>query len=238
MGGLKDGYLYTLTPEDFIAWVAGVTLATISKMTAPELQRIGFIKELNDKTSIWGLYSMTSAGAWVSRVNASGQLTEANSTVIKSETALTADRVSLGAMPTVGCNFDSNIELGNAIPRVAQIPLTEAGGAIVAVLVTGISGYYAICKIKRIWAPAGTTDAANTWTVASEAGGAITGPTVFTMNLTENRMHWIDAGAAGISGEGVLLYNTTDDKNIELSVADLAAVGTTYYIEVEYWYET
>lgn len=72
---LRDGYLYELTPAELISWVSTVTLARISEMTNAELIRIGWLG--NPLVDI--LYSMTSAGVWIARTDASGRLTEANS---------------------------------------------------------------------------------------------------------------------------------------------------------------
>jgi len=230
---LPDNYFRELNAADIIAAVAASkpSLAVISTLGADELERIGWLN--NPVIDI--LYSMTSAGVWIARTDASGRETEANSASISSNVATSAG-YSRMTFPLVSSQTSLTSSFAR---RIAQIPLTEAGGAIGAtVIVTGISGYFACARIKKIWAPTGTTDAANTWTIASEGGGAITGPTVFVMNITAERNHWCDAGEAGVSGDGILVYNTTDDKDITITVADLAAVGTTYYLEVEYWYET
>ncbi|GAG93010.1 unnamed protein product, partial [marine sediment metagenome] len=52
-----------------------------------------------------------------------------------------------------------------------SVPLTEAGGAIAAtVIVPAELGYTGHCEVQGIWAPAGTTDPANTWTFVCTAG--------------------------------------------------------------------
>jgi len=66
---LKDGYLYDLTPAELIAWVAQVTLATISTYTTRELIRIGWYNNpVVDK-----LYKLGSAGTWVVGVSTTGK---------------------------------------------------------------------------------------------------------------------------------------------------------------------
>ena len=236
---LPDNYFRDRSPADIIAKVATITLANISLLGSSELRRIGWL----DNPIIDILYSMTSAGVWISRVDTSGRLTDANSGAIKTDldTANTYQAQLLASVltPTVtGSGIATVAGSGAAHRRIAQVPLTEAAGAIAATaIVTGIASYKARCIIKKIWAPAGTTDAANTWTIASEAGGNLTGPSTFTMNLTAERNHWVDAGAAGVAGSGILAYADTADKDITLAAADLANIGITYYVEVEYWYE-
>jgi hypothetical protein len=230
MAGLPDNYFGRLSPAGIISAVSTITLAAISTWSIDELKRVGWLN--NPIVDI--LYSMTSAGVWIARTDASGYQQVA-------DTATKTNLVAFGyqgANPMVGACSTSSTVAAVMQHKIAQIPLTEAGGSIAATaIVTGIASYKARCIIRKIWAPTGTTDAANTWSITSEAGGAIIGPSDFTMNLTALRNHWVDAGAAGVSGTGILCYNTTADKDILLSAADLAAVGTTYNVEVEYWYE-
>lgn len=232
-----------MSEAELIAWITRVGggvyatgLTVISGWSVQDKINIGFY----DNPAVGKLLELTSAGVFTARTNASGQLTEANSTVTIARQLLLAKN---GLHPTVAYMAEAMETVAvanNLMRRIVQVPLTEAGGAIAAtVIVPGSGGaYYGVCRIKKIWAPTGTTDPANTWTINSEAGGAIVGPGTFSMNITAERNHWADAGAAGISGDGILCYNTTDDKDILISAADLAAVGTTYYVEVEYWYET
>lgn len=196
-----------------------------------ELRRIGWL----DNPMVDILYSITSAGAWIARTDTSGRAQDANSSAIMAYSQIS----NYGLFTTVGAATPTSVVAAtNYKRRIAQIPLTEAAGAIAAtVIVSGVASYKAYCIIKKIWAPTGTTDAANSWSITSAAGGGITGPAAFDMNITALRNHWVDAGAAGVSGKGILVYNTTANKDILLSAADLAAVGTTYYVEVEYWYE-
>lgn len=127
--------------------------------------------------------------------------------------------------------------------RFISVPLTEAGGTIGAhVIVPALAGYTGHALVTGIWCPAGTTDAANTWTFAV-AAGTILGPDVFTMNLTALRYHFFTAGVAGVYGQPIALRGTVgagadDNKAITIQAADLAIVGIDYYIEGVYWYET
>jgi hypothetical protein len=66
---------------------------------------------------------------------------------------------------------------------------------------------------------------------------------VFDMVITASRYHNFTAGVASLWGRSVPIRGTAaagadDNKAIQVSAAGLAAVGTTYWIDGEYWYET
>ncbi|GAG56155.1 unnamed protein product, partial [marine sediment metagenome] len=89
--------------------------------------------------------------------------------------------------------------------RYFSVPLTEAGGAIAAtVIVPALAGYTSHCEVQGVWAPAGTTDPANTWTFIVTAG-TILGADVLAMNLTASRYHNFSAGVAGVYGPSMKL---------------------------------
>jgi len=126
--------------------------------------------------------------------------------------------------------------------RYFSVPLTEAGGAIAAAdIVPAVAGYTSHCCVNGIWAPAGTTDAANDWTF-TVAAGTILGPDVFDMDITAERYHNFSAGVAGVYGPAITLRGTVaagvdNNKAIQVEAANLANVGIDYYIDGIYWYE-
>jgi hypothetical protein len=124
---LRDGYLYELTPAELIAWVAKVTLATISNMTTAELVRIGWYN--NPVVDI--LYSMTSAGVWVAKTDASGRVTEANSTNMVSHTSYMRYSLFFNLRPFVNEAPQSTTTLAAGQERIQVVPFTSnAGGGL------------------------------------------------------------------------------------------------------------
>lgn len=234
MPSLPDNYFRELPPAALITAVGSITLATISTWDVKELQRLGWLN--NPIIDI--LYSMTSAGVWIARTDASGYPKMGDYYNNSSHVANQYSLESIRNDEHVTYQTISDSTKGKLWKRVIQIPLTEAAGSIAATpIVPALASFKGHCLIRKIWAPVGTTDAANEWTISSEAGGGITGPSTFSMAITALRNHWVDAGAAGVSGEGILVYNTTANKAIQISAANLANVGTTYYLEVLFWYE-
>ena len=123
--------------------------------------------------------------------------------------------------------------------RVAVVPLTEAAGAITATeIIAALAGYYAVLDKLWIWSP--QTDAASTWTIASGAGGGITGIASVSIEVGANKTTELIAGVPNVGGAScpLICYNTTDNKSITLAAAGLPNVGTTYYAVLQYHYET
>lgn len=156
-----------------------------------------------------------------------------------------ADAVALGCLssnPTFHAfsNDPAIAEMDKS--RYFSVPLTEAAGAIAAAdIVPAVVGYTSHCLVNGIWAPAGTTDAANDWTF-TVAAGTILGPDVFEMDITAERYHNFSAGVAGVYGPAIALRGTIAagvdvNKAIQVEAANLANVGIDYYIDGIYWYE-
>lgn len=189
--------------------------------------------------------TVDSAGTPHFAVDTSGRFTEASAAQVQTNTASTnilLEHVRSGlyfAQPTA---LGSDAAALRGTHAIAVVPLTSDGaGAIAATdIVPALAGYTAHARVKTIWAPSGATDASSTWTF-SIAAGTILGAGPFDMNLTQLRSHWIDAGVAGVSGQGVALRGTIaadDNKAMQVAVNGLVAAVKTYMLELEYWYET
>lgn len=185
------------------------------------------------------LNAMDSAGNLHNLVNTSGELVVEDMATTKSYANMI--RYPSADLPTFRdwtADAPRRQQIGR---RYFSVPLTEAAGAIAATtIVPALADYTGHCTVQGIWAPAGTTDAANTWTF-TVAAGTILGPDVFAMNITASRYHNILAGAAGIYAPPLLIRGTIaadDNKAIQVAAANLAAVGIDYYIDGVYWYET
>ena len=134
---LPDNYFRDRSPASIIAKVATITLANISLLGTEELIRIGWLG--NPIIDI--LYSMTSAGVWISRVNASGQIQEANTDGVKTNQLY---QTIIAAQPTVG-NISTLTIAANVHRKVARIPYLLAGGVQANLqLVAGLADYYAV----------------------------------------------------------------------------------------------
>lgn len=174
-------------------------------------------------------------------VNTSGEITEASAANIATYTQLFlyphAPMLPFADL----ADASSTVVRGNALPRRFNVALTEAGGAIAATtIVPALSGYTGHAAVQGVWAPAGTADASNQWTF-TVAAGTILGADVFEMVISANRYHNFTVGVTGIYGPPVLMRGTVaadDNKAIQVEAANLANVGTTYWIDGIYWYET
>ena len=96
---MEDNWYLTHKPFEIIAQVATTTLAVISKFNPQELIRIGWlVVDKNGKIGVNPvidiLYSMTSAGVWIARTDASGLVEEANSLDIYTRTVYIETRKS------------------------------------------------------------------------------------------------------------------------------------------------
>ena len=83
---IAKGALLRMDAAELIAFVNVVTLAEISSWSAQDLVDIGWMDSISSRTSLFGLYELTSAGQWILVKDASGRLTEANSSAIYTST--------------------------------------------------------------------------------------------------------------------------------------------------------
>lgn len=203
-----------------------------------EVERDGPNLILPPGTASW--FKPDSTGRLRALVDTSGRVTETSAASSNAYLLATAYGVN---QPTFGDPGATGAAQLRSHHKWAFVALTEAGGSIAATeIVPALAGYTSHAEIYGIWCPAGTTDAANTWTFAI-SGGTLLGPAVWTMNITASLFHWFTAGAANIDGVPFPLRGTAaaaadDNKAMTVSAAGLAVVGTTYYILLKYWYET
>ena len=225
MGSLSkfaDGEFLRCSPQDIAVRVAdsNPTLAQVSAMAVEEQIRIGWLG--NPAVDI--LYSLTSAGVWTPRTDASGLVEEANSTGIKAQTTIATYAVSRGRVtPYVG----SQALEQKRIPLIKQheYTLDGAGELAATALVDLLAGYFGVCRIKRVISDA--TDPNTILSFSSTSG--IVGPGSVTVALVEDTITE--------QLKDLLIYGTGDGEAINISITGGSA-GATIWIETESWWET
>jgi len=221
---LPDNYFRSLSPADIIAKVATITLANISLLGPDELERIGWLN--NPIIDI--LYSMTSAGVWISRVNTSGLITDANSAAI----AVDSEKAALNTVPPSisGYILTDVAQYKKRIPMKARIPYTLAGGVQANLqLVPGLANYFAV--IDSILVKPVNAIAAFQMTFECPAGTAIETCELVLVAQTMNDQ------LRDYVVHGVLAADASDGDPIVVDLAGGAGAETGTII-VTYHYET
>ena len=214
---LPKDYFRDKNPADIIAKVATITLANISLLGAPELERIGWLNNpIVDK-----LYSLTSAGQWVVRVDASGypKIEAGINTYISKLDA--SRRFVLPPFPTVNYIPDTPTEDDHS--KILLVPLSTDGAGAVGVtgLVIGGAASFPVMDLLGIWSP--DTDPATTLAFTVDAGTLI-GPATLVVALTASTMTLFANGAY------VPFYCSTDDSDIRVAVSGAPASKTLFLV--------
>ena len=220
---LENNWFLKHTPAEIVAMVSTLTLATISTWTDEELQRVGWDRS----STVRELYTQTSAGVWIAQRNATGLLTEANSSVISGRilSTLYAAQQSRGVVAAI--SGDDTV-LRNAASRIATLSFTTdaAGNAAAQPLHTAAGAYYPVVKLMWIH---GTITAANMRLTITVTGGARVGPEIIEIPLTAYR-------PLEIPGQ-LELWNLTDASVISVSVSG-GGNTSTINLGYQYWSET
>lgn len=226
---LPDNYFRGLSPADIVAKVATITLANISLLGSDELRRIGWL----DNPVIDILYSLTSAGVWVAQTNASGLLTEANSSSISSHAGYSRYHIQANRSPMLASPNDSPTSAIAAANqrRLAVVPITiAAGGAVTnTVIAPSLAGYKGRFIITGIISD--TTDATVTIIFQDEDDALLTGCLAagFALELTANVINK--------TLDGVCVYSGTAAKALEVDVSGVGAGAANLILYGEYFYE-
>lgn len=125
MSNLPNDYFYRMSPAEIVAELAlgtSYTLASLSQETVKEQRRIGWL----GNPFVHELYTLTSAGIWVSNKDASGLLAESNSATIKNY-MLNTNRFVQG--PTITAPTTSITDSALYAKRVVTVPYLLAGGS-------------------------------------------------------------------------------------------------------------
>ena len=220
---IAKGALLRMDAAELIDFVARTGLTEISSWSAQDLVDIGWMESVSSKVSLFGLYGITSAGLWTPIVNASGLVTEANSTLIYSNVRMLPNQSGsyVTAPSTTATSFAYKGK------RIDQIPInTNAGGeSLVVDLHTGPAGYYPVVRLKRIIS--NVADAATNLAI-TVSGGALLGPASQVINLQANIQ--LDLGDQ-------LFYDLTDATVIRAQLT-AGPVNGTIWLEIEYWSES
>lgn len=225
----KDGhFLYMSSQEVYAAIVtnSAPSLAQLSTYQGTELVRIGFVEHLSARESIYGLYTLTSAGVWVANTDAYGRKKVNNDGTYFQRVEM-APRI-MGA-PVVDALEPTYVQrrIGTAGRTFTS---NAAGGFDLDVnLASAIAGYYTVIRFGKIRASQNV--AAGVLVIHDSAGNLVStlgmaalvaytpsntleGVTVFIPALTDNR--------------GLVLDTTSHD----------LGNATSFVLDYEYWYET
>ncbi|MEA3560055.1 MAG: hypothetical protein U9R75_12450 [Candidatus Thermoplasmatota archaeon] len=215
---VEYGYLMGKSPADIIAFVAQRTLAEISTMSADALEHIGWFYRpdpngpyyVNPVVNI--LYSLTSAGIWIARTDASGKVEEANSHNIRGDTQYMNGRMvklsNIARLIDLGVNDTGTLPL-----KIALIDETLAAGGTL-----GATPLVAAITDKQIYPERVHLELIPATTNISGLGGD---SAIITLQD--------DAGTPVVSGRGVLshtqqicdmkmLIPTTHTKDLDMVV--------------------
>jgi hypothetical protein len=218
---LKDNYFLGRSCTDIIADLASgiFTLAEISALQIGEQNRIGWIKAME----LTGLYSQTSAGVWIAQRNASGQLTEANSSTLVNWMLPITRHLAPRVAGTSGLTA-----AGESYPRTKILTFATdgAGNAAAQAIHTGPAGYYPVVEFGKVISPGAD---ASTEMLITVTGGALVGPAQVNIALV--------AYTPNTQMEGILCYNLTDASVVSLAIAN-GPVSQNVYVRVYYWSET
>ena len=222
---LENNWFRKHTPEEIVAMVSTLTLATISTWTQEELDRIGW----TNNPIIDILYGLTSAGTWTSIVDPSGHLEGAFDSSIETIVSQSRYMDSVNREPSVSGYIAPTGS--NVVPLVRRTKILTfvtngAGAAAAQALHTGPAGFYPVVRIKRVISNVigGATEMLFTVT-----GGALVGPAQVNIALVA---HTINEQM-----KDLLLYNLTDASVINLAI-NAGPISANVYVEVEYWSET
>lgn len=225
----KDGEFLFLSATELIARVAAndPTLAVISAASATELIRVGWSQNPN----VALLYSLTSAGVWVSNRDSAGRnlVAEQNSAALLNTDVLTTYntfRDMLGNYST------SAAEILQRRRRIGRLSLTtDAAGNVAATeLVAALAGYYGVAKLLAVHGGDGVT-LSLTFAVT---GGTIYGKAVVNQAVTESTLHELPRKVISTTH---IAAATDDNKAITVAVSGGGNVKT-HELVYEYWYET
>lgn len=204
--------------------MARATLADISSYPTYELQRIGW----TDNPLVKVLYSLTSAGVWISNRDDKGQ----NKTI--EGNSLNIQRELYGVYPpTIEANAGNMIDSNSStkgIRRIITIESALIGGALADVaILPALAGYYGVIEVIGIISD--TNIGALTLTFQDEDDAALTGLNggSVELNLTANVMNEQIKGA--------VLYKGDDTKALEVDYSGAAGVEKVT-LQCVGWYET
>jgi len=220
--GLEKDYFRKYGPATLIVKVAELTLTYISTWNQEYLEYVGWLNNPIIET----LYSMTSAGAWIAKTDASGRETEANSTTM---TDYQASIIKNTRLPSVSGSTSVNSGINQEMMhKTKTLTHTCDGGGVAAAqaVFTPTTGYYSVVRLKHIISTVSEGTALMNITVSA---GALVGPAQISFNLA--------AGVINTQALELLLYNLTDDATISIAW-DSAGAAAVIRTQVEYWSET
>lgn len=227
-----------MSEAELIAWITRVGggvyatgLTVISGWSVQDKINIGFY----DNPAVGKLLELTSAGVFTARTNASGLLTEANSSTISNSIAQHRNLTLSARPPSVaGVIPTTEVQASNFARRIVTVPLlSNAGGgfdADQALTGTVVTGYYKVAKLLALM----SIDAAAPSTV-----------NLYFSTTTHNKFRLITISTTGdgvpnTDLEGIPIYYVDDDgENISLDV-DCTGFGNAknWIAVIEYWAET
>jgi len=212
-----------------IAKVATITLANISLLGADELLRIGFVGSIDAKISTYGLYGLTSAGVWVSRVDASGQSKVIEQSGANTAAAATSTKNNIVQMPDGVAELASDTAAAaKRYRRKARVPYTLVGGTDTVELVPALANYYGV--IDSILVLPHDAIAAAVFAFSCPAGTAIESCELALVDETINRQ------LEDFMIHGNLTADASDGDAISLTITGIGVEEGT--IIVTYHYET
>jgi hypothetical protein len=209
---LPDNYFRELSMAGIVSKVSTITLAEISRLSADELLRIGWL----GNPAIDILYSITSAGVWVARTDASGLVTEANSTDLLTYVGRTNP---LGTRTTVKGLPSSMAGAQNAMEVYAIVEFTSnAGGNIDVdqVIKAAVSSYFGVARMLAIW--------------SKDVGGGST-PTLYFSTTSHDKFRTLTLTVAGdyqpvTDFENIPIYQSDDNEPLVIDT-DSNGLGNT-----------
>lgn len=227
MSNLPDNYFRRFTPAELIAAIAASqpTLAQLSLENAGELERIGWTN--NPIVDI--LYSLTSAGVWIARVDASGKQLISDTT----QQTYQVMQLSQGGQPTITYPYPATQNGITAAKRcIRKVIFTSAADGSIATdpeLVAAVASFYGVGRIISIQALA-ASGAAPVFEIQE---GATEICKIATAQFEANKPLNANFGDQ-------YFYIGTDNTAISLDGSGCSSLGNavTYHMWIEYWYET
>jgi len=237
ISGLEKDYFRKHSPATIISTVGTITLAVISTWTQERLDYLGW----TNNPIIDILYSMTSAGVWVARTDASGQqlVVESNSAGIIAHAEYMKYDIR-AQLPLSVAGTSGNISSDRAEKlqhKVTLLPATLANGALSnfeLVPQSSPAGYYGIMKILGVFSSAAVNGDTITLDFQDEDDNALT--------MVPASWDWACvATTVNVTWKDLPMWKGTDDKALEVDMDTGGGAGdngTIVYFLVEYWYET
>jgi len=229
ISGLEKDYFRKHSPATIISTVGTIGLDVISTWTQERLDYLGW----TNNPIIDILYSMTSAGVWVARTDASGRVTEANSITID---GYLADINEKQTMPTImSTDSMSTAVLNKTKRRITLLPATLVNGALSNFeLVPGVTDYYGVMKILGIFSSLAVDGNTISFDFQDEDDNALA--------MVPSSWVW-DCAATTVNStwKDIPMWKGTDDKALEVDMDTGGGAGDDakiIYFLVEYWYET